>query len=309
MPRKLKPALAADTSAPPTGPGYWHEMKFDGYRVTAFVEGGRARLMSRNGHDYTDEFGKTLADAFAALPAATAILDGEAVVEVNGVADFQALEEAISQNRHRLIRAYVFDLVYLDGYDLQRAPLEARWEALVLLAGGAAPVIRVSDHFDELQAAELKSWVCSRGGEGIVSKRRTSTYQQGKRIWLKSKCEQTIDCVVGGYVPSRRGAPGFDALLLGAYTPDGRLRYAGSVTAGWSAEAAAALRTRLDRKISLANPFSGKAFAKSSLPRFVKPTEVVEITCSGVTSDGRIRHGSFKRSRRDKGPADIRPRT
>ena len=134
---------------PPRGDAWVHEIKFDGYRLKAQVRGDRAKLLTRGGQDWTDRFG-AVAEALAALPTRTAILDGELVVEAaSGASDFPALQADLAAGRSDRFRYYLFDLLYLDGRDLRQRPLVERKAALAELLAGVAAPLRVSEHFEE----------------------------------------------------------------------------------------------------------------------------------------------------------------
>src|SRR5690606_16104155 len=130
----------------PTGSRWLHEIKFDGYRLQAHISGGRAKLLTRSGLDWTEKFGEALPKALAGLPAKTAIIDGELVVEASGGAsDFSALQADLSEGRSDRFRYYAFDLIYLDGHDLRGAALVDRKDALKALVDGAGPALAFSE--------------------------------------------------------------------------------------------------------------------------------------------------------------------
>ena len=178
-----------------------HEIKFDGYRLLCHVADGKARLFTRRQLDWTARF-PTIAQAAARLPVECAILDGEAVVlEADGTSSFQALQTALSEKTYERMIYYAFDLLYLDGYDLRPAPLTARKELLAQLLPPRKTDARLRscDHFDG-DGPEFLRECCRHGLEGIVSKRRDRAYRAGRGTdWLKAKCQQREEFVIGGF--------------------------------------------------------------------------------------------------------------
>ncbi|HET6498187.1 MAG TPA: DNA polymerase ligase N-terminal domain-containing protein, partial [Coriobacteriia bacterium] len=196
--------LATLSAAPPSGEEWLHEIKYDGYRVRLAVEGGAARVLTRGGEDWSDRMG-ALARAAAALPATSALIDGEAVVfGESGLPDFGALQTALSEGRDERIVFLAFDLLHLDGRDLRPEPLVARKEALrdLLERAGAGPV-RYAEHRAGDGAAFLAA-SCSLSLEGAVSKRARAPYRPGRTgEWRKTKCRQRQEFVVGGFTSPR----------------------------------------------------------------------------------------------------------
>ena len=186
----VEPALATLRTKPPTGAGYIHEIKFDGYRVQAHLRGGLAYLYTRSGLNWTKRF-PTIAVAVAASP--RLILDGE-VISANerGAANFSALQDDLSRSRYDRMAYYAFDILYLDGFDLRAAPLVERKRVLGGLlkeAGDIGPLF-LSDHFED-EGAMIFDKSCELGLEGIVSKLRNAPYRSGRtESWIKVKCLQ-----------------------------------------------------------------------------------------------------------------------
>jgi bifunctional non-homologous end joining protein LigD len=190
LPAFVQPELATLVDQPPAGVDWVHELKFDGYRLIARVEGGRATLFTRRGLDWTTSF-QTVARQLETLPVQTAMLDGEAVVLAeNGISSFGALQEALSEGRHDRIVIFLFDLLHLDGVDLRPLPLEQRRAALQKLLRRRSRLTHVqfSEAIDEPGPKVLQQ-ACRMGLEGIVSKVRQAPYRSGRaRDWLKAKC-------------------------------------------------------------------------------------------------------------------------
>jgi len=302
LPTFVEPCQASPCDKPPSGPKWVHEIKYDGYRIQARIDGGTVKLLTRKGLDWTDRFG-AIAEALQALHLGSALLDGEIVVETeNGVATFNGLQADLSSGRQDRMRYHVFDLIYCDGYDLTRATLVERKsllaQVLANLPGGSP--IHFSEHLDT-DGPTMFEHAGRLGLEGIVSKRRDLPYRSGRsEDWLKSKCVERQELVVLGYSPSSVAAGAVGALLLGYYE-GGKLMYAGRVGTGWSGAEAQKLKQRLET-IAGARP----AFAKP-LPagadkgvRWAAPQLIAEVQHRGWTHDRLIRQSSFKGLREDK---------
>ena len=285
-----------------------HEIKFDGYRLLARIDGGKVRLKTRSGLDWTAKF-PSVQKALEKLPVVTALLDGEVIVETEqGTPDFGTLQQDLSAGRSDRFCYYVFDLLYLDGIDLTRAALLDRKRALSqLLAGRDDGVLKLSEHFTEKGDIVLRH-ACRLSLEGIVSKLATAPYHSGRsKAWLKSKCTDSDEFIVIGYVPSTTQRRTVGSLALG-YFDKGKLVYAGRVGSGFSTAVADDLWRRLEA-IRIAAP------ALDPLPpvearrnvRWVKPQLVAEVEMRGWTADGILRHAVFKGLRQDKDAADVAP--
>jgi len=188
----VEPALATLRTKPPTGAGYIHEIKFDGYRVQAHLRGGLASLYTRSGLNWTKRF-PTIAAAVGSIPATELILDGEVIsANEHGTANFSALQDDLSKSRYDRMAFYAFDMLYLDGFDLRAAPLVERkrvLEGLLKEAGDTGPLF-FSDHFED-DSAMIFDMSCALGLEGIVSKVRNAPYRSGRtEAWIKTKCLQ-----------------------------------------------------------------------------------------------------------------------
>lgn len=306
MPDFIEPALATLRPAPPTGAKWLHEVKFDGYRLQARLEGQEVRLLTRSGLDWTDRFGAEVTDALCALPAESAIIDGELVVESGaGASDFPALQADLSEGRNDRFVFYVFDLMYLDGHDLRDVPLIERKGMLEGLVGTDPGRVRYSSHFGETGAMVLRH-ACRLSLEGIISKEADAPYRSGRgKTWIKSKCSARQEFVVAGYVPSTTSDKLVGSLALGVFD-DGKLDYVGRVGTGFSATLAADLRTRLEEMRIDRSPFAGKLTADEARGlRFVRPELVAEVEFRAWTADGLLRHASFRGLREDKPATDV----
>ncbi|HHZ09531.1 MAG TPA: DNA ligase D [Rhizobiales bacterium] len=302
----VPPALATLRASPPTGSRWVHEIKFDGYRLQAHISGGKIRLLTRSGLDWTGRFGAAVPVALAALPLTTAIVDGEIVVETaGGASDFSALQGDISEGRSDRFRFYAFDLLYLDGYDLRGCPLVDRKAALKTLLESADPVLAYSEHFAGEGEIILRH-ACRMSLEGVVSKVRTGKYRSGRsKEWIKSKCSDRQEFVIAGYVPSATSDKAIGSLVLG-YHGKGGLVHAGRVGTGFSRRMAEELCRRLEPLRRADSPFAEPLDAEALRGvRFVEPQLVAEVEFRSWTADRLLRHASFRGLREDKPAAEI----
>jgi bifunctional non-homologous end joining protein LigD len=306
MPDFVPPCLATLQSAPPAGGEWLHEVKFDGYRIQAHLSSGRPKLLTRKGLDWSDRFGKPIADALASLDCENAILDGEIVVLAdNGISSFSALQAALSGRQTEKFIYYVFDLLYLDGTDVSGEPLADRKERLAGLfkpLGEEGPV-RYSEHFTE-PGKTMLAHACRMGLEGVVSKRADAAYHSGRgHDWIKSKCTQRQEFVIAGYLPSDKTGRGLRSLIVG-YNEGGELKSAGHVGTGFSAKAGDDLKKKLDRLKRKTSPLTGPG-SKEKGAIWVDPDLVAEVEFRSWTADRILRHASFQGLREDKPAGDV----
>jgi len=295
LPEFQEPQLATLVDSVPSGSAWLHEVKFDGYRALVSVAGGKAKVFTRNGLDWTDKF-PGVAAAAAELPVKSALIDGEIVGFEDGKPDFSTLKDAISAGGDGLT-LFAFDLLALDGQDLTKNPNVQRKEALRPLISGDDPQIQYAEHV--IGAGEkLFETMCREGYEGIVSKRADAPYRSARtKAWLKVKCTHRQEFVILGWSQSDKSR-GFRSLLLGLNTPGG-LRYAGKVGTGFGMEQIDELRATME-KIEVKAPPAQVPKVAAKGAHWVKPELVAEIAFAEFTPDGVLRHPSFLGLRGDK---------
>jgi bifunctional non-homologous end joining protein LigD len=298
VPDFIEPLLATARDKPPSGDGWVHEVKFDGYRLQLHRADAGTRCFTRRGYDWAPRFPSLVAAAWD-LPANHAVIDGEVVVATErGDTDFAALESYVSskgpeRERHDL-RFYAFDLLYLDGLDLRDVALIDRKAALAALIGSskAGPVL-VSEHLEGDGAAVLRN-ACKLELEGIVSKRKAGKYRSGRNdAWVKMTCRHRDTFVIAGL--AYKGAK-FDGVYLGR--EEGRkLVYAGKVEHGFSDAQVARLKAAAARLTVKKQPFDEKVDKPKG--QWLKPALLGDVEYRRKTTSGLLRHPSYKGLRED----------
>jgi bifunctional non-homologous end joining protein LigD len=298
LPTFIAPELAQPASTPPRAAGWIHELKLDGYRIQVRKDTARVRLLTRTGLDWTHRM-RSIAQQLKDIPASSAILDGEVVVlGEDGLSSFADLQAAFQEGARKPLTYFAFDLLHLDGRNLRGLPLVDRKAILAQLLKGVDGDIHFGDHLQadgELvfrKARELHA-------EGIVSKRAASPYVSGRGgDWLKLKCVQEQEFVVGGFTELANRSHGVGALLLGYYDA-GKLVYAGRTGTGFTQKTHKILRDQLDKLRQAAMPFDNPPAEARTGAIWVKPTLVAQVNFANWTSDGVVRHAAFKGLRED----------
>ena len=289
----------------PTGPGWLHEVKYDGYRIIARKTGDDVTLFSRSGLDWTVRF-PAIAKALLTFPAERALIDGEAAfVLPSGITDFKSLQEHID-SAHGSIRYFVFDLLLLDGKDWRKKPLKERRAKLAeLMAKKGVSNFLVYADYVEGSGQDFFDQACTAGLEGIMSKRADRPYISGRgRDWLKIKCTKGEEFVIGGYSRSDvRGKP-FSSLLLGTFE-DGKLVYSGKVGTGFDSGDFTSLAKKFEPLERPSSPFIEVPAAERKDAVWLAPKLVAQIAFTERTRDGRLRHPSFKGLRDDKPAREV----
>jgi bifunctional non-homologous end joining protein LigD len=315
MPTAIHAMLATSVNDPFDDPEWLFEIKWDGYRAIAFIAKGKVRLVSRNQNDLTAQYPE-LHGIPSSIKAETAILDGEiAALDEQGRSSFSLMQQRTgirSGGRRTASRQdisvlyYVFDLLYLDGYDLRRVSLEERKDLLAKITGLDGPV-RYSDHFSQGKA--LFDVAKQKGLEGILAKRRSSIYEERRtREWLKIKITQTLDCVIGGYTDPEGSRAYFGSIVLGLYDNKAELIHIGQAGTGFDEAMLKQVWQALKKLETKRSPFPHGVEALRTV-HWVKPELVAEIKFTEWTHESaeggmKLRAPVFLRLREDKDPKE-----
>jgi DNA ligase D-like protein (predicted ligase) len=308
QPKWIAPMLATLTDERFSRQGWLFEPKWDGERCVAFRCGGQLSLFSRNRMLLNAKYPE-ITTAFHQQQARSFIVDGEIVTFRNGITNFAKLQARmqVANPSAELIRRvpvwfYLFDLLYLERYDTRDVPLRYRKE-LLRSAFEFKGCLQFTEHRETEGEAYYRE-ACRKGWEGVIAKDADSVYVSRRtRDWLKFKCSQGQEFVIGGYTEPRRNRIGFGALLLGYYR-DQRLVYAGKVGTGFSQRTLDVLHAALTRLERDRPPFDRGELPRSGV-HWAEPRLVAEVGFSEWTTDGQLRHPRFQGLRDDKDPADV----
>jgi len=310
MPEVIHPMLATLVDDPFSNPEWIFETKWDGFRSVCFVSHGKARFVSRNQIDMTPQYPE-LAQLAKQVDAKEAILDGEIVaLDENGMPRFHFLQPRVGRKSglgalrgHGHIVYYVFDLLYLDGYELTSCPLVERKEVLRTILK-PADFVRVSEHIEGEGEAFFKE-IEKFHLEGMMAKRADSPYvPKRSRGWLKVKTVQRSEVVIGGYTQPRGSRSHFGALVVGLYRGSD-LHYVAHVGGGFNQRSLAEIYKLMQPLKTKNSPFVDAP--KTNEPvQWIKPKLVGDVKFSEWTADYRLRHPVFIGLREDKKPEDCR---
>jgi len=304
---KVDVQLAKLVNRVPDGEDWLYELKYDGYRIVAFIEGNNVRLITRNGNDYTKRFQDVAYSLMDWAAGRAMVLDGEMVVtDAKGKTDFQALQSFIKNPRGQSLTYIIFDLLSLDGIDLRKLRLIERKEALEALMKDSPKNLHYSKHIKG-NGKESFLAACQANMEGIVGKKTDSVYSGSRNgDWIKLKCDTRQEFVIAGYTLSDKKRSGISSLLLGVY--EGKeLIYAGRAGTGFTERTMKELEAKFEGIKRLDTPFKQVPEIKSNEKiTWLEPVLVAEIRFAEWTKDNQLRQASFKGLRTDKNPRDIR---
>ncbi|HEY1112224.1 MAG TPA: DNA ligase D [Chitinophagaceae bacterium] len=304
MPAQVVPMMATLVDEPFDNDNWLYEIKWDGYRAVAYVLDGEVELVSRNGKPFTGRY-KPVAEALSRLNV-SAVFDGEIVaVDEHGLANFQLLQNWMNTPEAHL-QFFIFDVLWLDGYDVTALPLTERKALLQKILPPDHEILKYSDHVAG-KGGEFFRAALDQGLEGIMAKRGDSPYQVGTRTadWLKIKVAQRQEVIIAGFTEPRNTRQFFGALLLGAYNEEGELVYVGHTGSGFNRKSLEAIWNKLKPLEVEQCPF--KKCPKSNMPAtWVKPKLVCEIKFTEWTKDWIARHPIFMGLRTDKKARDVR---
>ncbi len=303
-----KVQLATLVSEAPESDDWIHEIKFDGYRMLCRIAAGKVKFISRNGKDWTAKF-KSLASELTALPVKNAILDGEVVLlDDEGRTSFQLLQNAFKSSTPAPFIFYVFDLLFLDKYDVTDAPIEERKAILrQLIPIESDSPIKFSDHFVGngpavfAEASKLKL-------EGIISKRLGRPYVAGRGYdWLKVKCSLREEFVIGGFTKPSGNRKHFGAVLVGYYDENHDFIYAGRVGTGFDERTLASLKVKFEDLIIEKSSFKNLSGTTGQARgvTWLKPSLVAQVEFSNWTDEKQLRHPAFQGLREDKAAKNV----
>jgi bifunctional non-homologous end joining protein LigD len=308
IPADVQPMLATLTDDYFSNPAWIYERKLDGERCLIFKNGEDVRLLSRNHQDISSTYPE-LTESVASKVVKSFVADGEIVAFKNGRTSFSRLQQRMQVSAPRpdlqkkvAVYLYLFDLLYLEGYQTTDLPLRLRKKLLKQAIGYSDP-LRFTIHRNECGETFFRE-ACRKGWEGIIAKDGEAPYEHGRsQKWLKFKCDRRQELVVGGWTDPKGNRTGFGALLTGYYQDDD-LVYAGKVGTGFSEESLKNLHQKLTEIERDTSPFD-RGFDNSHNVHHVEPELVAEFAFSEWTEAGRLRHPRYLGLRRDKAPRQV----
>lgn len=305
----FRPQLATLADNIPSAKAWVFESKFDGYRILAVREKGKIKLFSRNGKDWTHRF-ENIALALETVATESFVIDGEIVVLKNNLSSFGALQQKLSSEAKDGFIYYIFDLPYLNGFDLRPLLLLGRKKILKHLQESLGKVerdvIRYSEHSSKNGPLLFKQ-ACLAKTEGIIAKESYASYKNRRtKDWLKIKCSLNEEFVIGGFTDPKGSRSHFGSLLMGYYNPDKKFIYCGHVGTGFNGESLKLIKHKLikleTKKSPFANPMTD--LEKRGV-HYVKPKIVAQLTFAEWTDDERLRHPVFIGLREDKPATEV----
>jgi bifunctional non-homologous end joining protein LigD len=310
LPAWVEPELATLTRDRFSDPEWLFERKLDGERCLTFADSDGVRLLSRNQHEISTTYPEIAAAVAAQVTAPGQILDGEIVAFRDGATSFSQLQQRLGlvHPSESLVSSvpvtyYIFDILYSGGKDVRSLPQLERKELLRQVLSFDDP-LRYTEHRGR-DGEKYYAQACKDGWEGLIAKRAAAPYRAGRtRDWLKFKCENAQEFVIGGYTDPQGSRQGLGALLLGYYDPDGRLNYAGKVGTGFSENVLRQLHSTLSTLARDTPPYDVGRLPRAHV-HWVEPRLVAEVGFSEWTTDGQLRHPRYQGLRDDKEPAEV----
>ncbi|MEA4841976.1 MAG: DNA ligase D [[Clostridium] symbiosum] len=304
---KVDVQLAKLVNQVPQGDDWIYEMKYDGYRIVAFVESNQVRLVTRNGNDYQKRFYEIASSLINWAGSRSMVLDGEMVItDASGKTDFQALQNYLKNGKSEKLTYIVFDLLALDGKDLRNHTIMKRKEILETLIKDAPPNLYYSRYIRGM-GQESFAAACKAGMEGIVGKKVDSIYSGSRNgDWIKLKCEKRQEFVIGGYALTDKKSRGVSALLLGVYEGESFI-YAGRAGTGMSEKDMTVLEEEFSHIKRLESPFQTPPKCRTQEEiTWLEPLLVAEIKFAEWTKENLLRQASFQGIRTDKSPKEVK---
>jgi bifunctional non-homologous end joining protein LigD len=317
-PQFIEPMKARLVDEPPSGGDWSYELKFDGFRVCAVKNGSQINLISRNGNELRSRFPE-IVEALKDFPPGDCVIDGEVVaLDEEGRSSFQLLQGLEMEGHKAPLVFYVFDLMQLNGRSLTGLPLTARKEVLAKICDGVGDPIRYSGEIGG-DARTLLKEVQRRGLEGLIGKLRDSVYEAGRRsgTWIKLKCVNEQEFVIGGFTPPQGARRHFGAILVG-YFEGKKFLFAGKVGTGFDTKSLAALHKKLKGEKRDDCPFAdlpskqGGQWVQGITPsmmrkiHWVNPAFVCQVRFAEWTRDAKLRQPVFLGLREDKKPTEVK---